>query len=89
MYSDVDGIDVNSIDDQDAYFVSRTNSATTYPAQVYSSRLGEEDKVLTVEYLARVPWYTDVGGLVIRPPQVKDKLGNFAPGKTFAPIQLP
>ncbi len=89
MYSDVDGIDVNSIDDQDAYFVSRTNPATTYPAQVYSSRLGEEDKILTVEYLARVPWYTDVGGLVIRPQQVKDKLGNFAPGKTFTPIQLP
>jgi hypothetical protein len=89
VYSDADGLDLSSIDDQDAYFVSRTDPTTTYPVLVYFSQLGEDEKVLTVEYLARVPWYTDVGGIVIRPNQVKDKLGNFAPGKTISPIQLP
>jgi hypothetical protein len=88
LYSDADGIDSSSIDTNDAYFVSKSNPSKTYPVTIHSRRLDDGDRLAFVEYLASSSAYRDVGSLVIKSNQVKDKKGNFAKQKVIGPLTL-
>ncbi len=91
MYSDVDGVDVNSIDVNDGYFISKSDPAKTYPLNVANVTKLDDCKLVMVQYaVSGLPFsiYADFGSLVIKPGQVKDSKGRFFPGRTFSSISL-
>ncbi len=91
MYSDVDGVDVTSIDVNDGYFVSKSDPTKTYPLNVAKVTKLDNGKLVMVQYaVSGLPFstYADFGSLVIKPGQVKDVKGRFFVGKTFNSIDL-
>ncbi|MFO0941767.1 MAG: hypothetical protein U0930_13505 [Pirellulales bacterium] len=76
LLSDSDGVDVASIDNNDAYFTSRTNPTKQYPALVNNI---SGSSVIDVQYISPYEAIGDIDSLVIRPSQIKDKRGIYLP----------
>lgn len=81
--SDADGINLASIDLQDAYFTSKSNPTKTYPVSSVKKISSDGDKSVLVTYSIPEANYQDVSGIVLRSRQIKDKKGNFAPARTI------
>lgn len=90
LYSDPDGVDLNSIGIQDAYFVSKTNATKNYPVTRIQSFSMDNNKLVTVNYYSTLgaTVVSDLGDFVVRGSQVKDTKGNNNVAKRFNALKF-
>lgn len=84
VFSDANGVDTTTLSSSNVVFRSRSNSTKTYPASFdsYQIQSSTDGNVVRAKYDIGAG-FDDVGEMVLRGKQVKDKLGNYAPSKTF------